>query len=82
MKEYVKPGFYFEKFELSNYAAGCSVGAGVTNASDGNTCVYNIEGLCQIFNPGSSCKTYLDSLGALEGYCYQNGSEGVSVTWS
>ena len=81
MKEYVKPGLYYENFQLSNYASGCTpVGPGVKTANDGATCVYMLEGVLAYFNQGSAACVASGSLP--EDYCYQNGSEGVAVTWS
>lgn len=88
MKKYVKPDFYYENFQLSNYAAGCasvSTGVdGVKTANNPNNCVYRIAGVIAYFNQGTACKEW----GELpEGYCLQNGGDSsggtsISVTWS
>lgn len=79
MKKYVKPDFYFENFQLSNYAAGCTpVNASVRTSNDPNNCIYYITANLGYFNQGTACIEY----GNLpEGYCYQNGS-GMTVAWS
>lgn len=76
MKKYVKPDFYYENFQLSNYASGCSVVADSTNASDAATCSATLPGGITVFASAQACITPTDI------FCSQNGGEGYIVMWS
>lgn len=78
MKKYVKPDFYFENFQLSNYASGCAVTPITTNANSENACVFDLGGGITVFNIPDVCGK---STVPPEEYCYQNGS-GMTIAWS
>lgn len=78
MKKYVKPDFYFENFQLSNYAAGCGITPVSSNFNTALTCVFNLVDGITVFNAQEICEK---NTVTPDVYCYQNGS-GMTVAWS
>lgn len=75
MKKYVKPDFYYENFQLSNYASACGIPV-ESNTSTDNSCGYTLPGGIQIFMSVETCGSVNES------YCSQNGGADFSVMWS
>lgn len=72
-KAYVKPQLFYEDFELSHNIANCS--ASLNHGKNGD-CHYEVAGNVTIFLENINCT---NSVGSVEGYCYETGMDGFTL---
>ena len=78
MKKYIKPEFFYERYELAQHIADCQW---EITSQEMNTCqAYGEIGTgyedMSLFVSGIACDIAIDKQ-AWEDYCYQNGADGV-----